>query len=127
MSEKKLVYLATPYAGDVLENIQTAQNACRYAMAQGTVPIAVHLMYPQFLDDGSVEEREAGMQMGIRVLEACDELWLFGDRMSSEMQRELEAAEQLGIPVQRISGQELVSWLEEGPEQSFFGMELRGC
>ena len=83
-------------------------------------------MYLQFLDDNSVEEREAGTRMGIRVL-ACDELWLFGDGMSSGMQRELEAAEQLGIPVQRISGQELVSWLEEGPEQSFFGMELRGC
>lgn len=122
MSEKKLVYIASPYAGDVLENIQTAQNACRYAMAQGVVPIEVHLMYPQFLDDGSVEEREAGMQMGIRVLEACDELWLFGNRMSSGMQRELEAAEQLGIPVQRISGYELASCLEERLEQKFSGM-----
>ena len=84
-------------------------------------------MYLQFLDDNSVEEREAGTRMGIRVLEACDELWLFGDGMSSGMQRELEAAEQLGIPVQRISGQELVSGLEEVPEQSFCGMELRGC
>lgn len=127
MSEKKLVYIASPYVGDVLENIHMAQNACRYVMAQGAVPIAVHLMYPQFLDDGSVEEREAGTRMGIRVLEVCDELWLFGDSISSGMQRELEAAEQLGIPVQRISGQELTSWLETGLEQSFSGMELRGC
>ena len=121
------MFISSPYAGNVEANTAFAKAACLFAVKQGVVPIAVHLMYPQFLDDGSVEEREAGMQMGIRVLEACDELWLFGDRMSSEMQRELEAAEQLGIPVQRISGQELVSWLEEGPEQSFFGMELRGC
>ena len=51
----------------------------------GAVPIAVHLMYPQFLDDGSPEDREAGLQMGIRVLKACDELWLCGDRVSAGM------------------------------------------
>ena len=107
MTERKLVYIASPYAGDVQENILAAQNACRYAMAQGAVPIAVHLMYPQFLDDGSPEDREAGLQMGIRVLKACDELWLCGDRVSAGMQRELYAAVQLGIPVQRISSQEL--------------------
>ena len=106
MTERKLVYIASPYAGDVQENILAAQNACRYAMAQGAVPIAVHLMYPQFLDDGSPEDREAGLQMGIRVLKACDELWLCGNRISAGMQRELDAAARLGIPIRQISSQE---------------------
>ena len=106
MTERKLVYIASPYAGDVQENILAAQNACRYAMAQGAVPIAVHLMYPQFLDDSSPEDREAGLQMGIRVLKACDELWLCGDRISAGMQRELDAAARLGIPIRQISSQE---------------------
>ncbi len=106
MTERKLVYIASPYAGDVQENILAAQNACRYAMAQGAVPIAVHLMYPQFLDDGSPGDREAGLQMGIRVLKACDELWLCGNRISAGMQRELDAAARLGIPIRQISSQE---------------------
>ena len=32
MAEKKLVYIASPYAGDIMENIKTAQEACRYAV-----------------------------------------------------------------------------------------------
>ena len=106
MTESKLIYIVSPYAGDVQENILAAQNACRYAMAQGAVPIAVHLMYPQFLDDGSPGDREAGLQMGIRVLKACDELWLCGNRISAGMQRELDAAARLGIPIRQISSQE---------------------
>lgn len=127
MTERKLVYIASPYAGDVHENILVAQNACRYAMAQGAVPIAVHLMYPQFLDDGSPEDREAGLQMGIRVLKACDELWLCGDRVSAGMQRELDAAVQMGIPIRRINSQELAGCLTMEPGQGFPGMRMGGC
>ena len=127
MTERKLVYIASPYAGDVQENILAAQNACRYAMAQGAVPIAVHLMYPQFLDDGSPEDREAGLQMGIRVLKACDELWLCGDRVSAGMQRELDAAVQIGLPIRRINSQELAGCLAMEPGQGFPGMRMGGC
>lgn len=91
MTENKLVYIASPYAGDVERNTAFAKEACRYAMEQGAVPA----------------EREAGLRMGLRVLEACDELWLCGDRMSAGMQAELEAAERLGIPVRCISEQEI--------------------
>ena len=126
MTESKLIYIVSPYAGDVPENILAAQNACRYAMAQGAVPIAVHLMYPQFLDDGSPEDREAGLQMGIRVLKACDELWLCGDRVSAGMQRELDAAVQIGIPIRRINSQELAGCLAMEPGRGFPGMGMGG-
>ena len=127
MTERKLVYIASPYAGDVQENILAAHNACRYAMAQGAVPIAVHLMYPQILDDSSPGDREAGLQMGIRVLKACDELWLCGGRISAGMQRELDAAVQLGIPVRRISCQELKDCLTTEPEWKIFKMGMDRC
>ena len=96
-------------------------------MAQGAVPIAVHLMYPQFLDDGSPEDREAGLQMGIRVLKACDELWLCGDRISAGMQREMDAAVQIGIPIRRINSQELAGCLAMEPGRGFPGMRMGGC
>lgn len=107
MTEKKLVYIASPYAGDVEGNTAFAKEACRYAMEKDAAPIAVHLLYPQMLDDTVPAEREAGLCMGLRVLEACDELWLCGGRMSAGMQAELAAAERLGIPVRRIPEQEI--------------------
>lgn len=102
MKENKLVYIASPYAGDVEANVAFAKVACRYAMQHGCTPVALHLLYPQMLDDAVPAEREAGIQMGLRVLEACDELWLCGERMSHGMQAELVAAKRLGVPVIRI-------------------------
>lgn len=117
MKENKLVYIASPYAGDVEANVAFAKAACRYAIEQGCTPIAVHLLYPQLLNDTVPEEREAGIRMGLRVLEACDELWLCGEQLSSGMRAELDAATRLGIPVQRIP-----SMLLEASKQPEIGM-----
>ena len=58
MERNKLVYIASPYSGDVERNVAFAKAACRYAMNQGVTPIASHLLYPQMLDDGVPEERK---------------------------------------------------------------------
>lgn len=102
MRENKLVYIASPYAGDVEKNVEFAKAACRYAVAEGHTPIAVHLMYPRFLNDEDPEERSKGLRMGLRVLLSCDELWLCGDHLSIGMQEEKEFAEKLGIPIRMI-------------------------
>ncbi|WP_455617010.1 DUF7768 domain-containing protein [Eisenbergiella sp.] len=103
MDKSKLVYIASPYAGDVEKNVQFARAACRYAMAQGVTPVAPHLLYPQLLDDSVLAERDIGIQMGLRLLVVCDELWLCGSRISQGMREELMVAGQLGIPVRRIT------------------------
>lgn len=35
MEHNKLVYIASPYSGDVERNVAFAKAACRYAMKQG--------------------------------------------------------------------------------------------
>lgn len=116
-----MVYIASPYAGDVENNIAYAKAACRYAMEQGCTPVAVHLLYPQFLNDLIPEERELGIQMGLRVLKACDELWLCGEFISAGMQTEYQAAKELGIPVRRVTGNEI------SQETGCPVMEIRQC
>lgn len=107
MSGNKLVYIASPYAGDVRKNAEFAKVACHYAMEQNCTLVAVHLLYPQFLDDHDPTQREAGLRMGHRVLEACNELWLCGSRISTGMAMELQKAKQLGIPVREISAEQI--------------------
>ena len=107
MSREKLIYIASPFAGDTEANIAFAKKACRYAIHQGHTPIAVHLLYPQMLDDNNPEEREAGLQLGHRILEVCDELWCCGSRISSGMAREITEAQRLGIPIRQIGEQEI--------------------
>ena len=127
MTEGRLVYIASPYAGDVERNVAFAKEACRYAAAQGYTPVAVHLLYPQFLDDGVPQEREAGLKMGRRVLAACDEFWLCGEKLSAGMRAEKAEAEKLGIPIQRVPSSSILPASDQGEqekhEEEISGME----
>ncbi|WP_101908607.1 DUF4406 domain-containing protein [Marasmitruncus massiliensis] len=107
MSENKLVYICSPYAGDIERNVEFAKTACRYAMRQNCTPVAVHLLYPQLLDDSEPVQRQAGIRMGLRVLEAVDELWCCGDQISAGMCAEIAAAKRLEIPVKEIPESEI--------------------
>lgn len=104
-----VVYIASPLSGDVEQNLQFARQACRYAISEGVVPFAPHLLYTQMLDDSDPEERQLGIDMGNRMLKLCDELWLCGDRISPGMAGEKELAERLGIPVRSVSTEEIQS------------------
>ena len=113
----RLVYIASAYAGDVEGNVAFAKAACRYAAAQGCTPVAVHLMYPRFLDDRVPKEREEGLKVGRRVLAACEEIWLCGERMSAGMKAEEAEAKRLGIPIRVVPSSAVRSVMEPGETQ----------
>ena len=102
----KLIYVASPYAGDIEQNTEFAKRACRNVMNEGHAFFAPHLLYPQLLDDSNPQERQAGLDMGLAMLPRCDELWCYGDRSSHGIHLEIEEAVRLGIPVRRVTEQE---------------------
>jgi len=95
----KVVYICSPFSGDVIQNTENARRYCKYAVSQGVLPIAPHLLFPQFLDDNCPVEREKGLVFGLVLLKKADELWVFGTRTSEGMRREIEKANTEGIPV----------------------------
>lgn len=103
----KLVYICSPFAGDIENNLRFARAACHYAADHGCTPLAVHLLYPQILNDADPVEREVGIQMGLRVLASCDELWICGERISQGMSSEIAEARRLGIPIRNISTEQI--------------------
>ena len=103
----KLVYICSPYAGDIESNTRFAKAACRYAAEHGFSPVAVHLLYPQILDDSIPAQREIGILMGLRVLASCDELRICGSRISHGMSCEIAEAKRLGIPIRRITEEQI--------------------
>lgn len=102
----KLIYVASPYSGDIEKNTEFAKQACRHVMKKGHAFFAPHLLYPQLLNDAEPTERQAGLDMGLAMLPRCDELWCYGDRISSGMQLEIEEAQRIGIPIRRVTEQE---------------------
>ena len=109
----KLVYICTPFSGDIEGNTKKAQEYCREAVKENCTPIAPHLLYPQILDDSNPAEREKGIRMGLNILEVCDEVWVFGQELTAGMSREVELAGQKKIPVINRAVQ------EQGMEMTF--------
>ena len=93
-----LVYICSPYAGDIERNVQNARRYCAFALTQRALPVAPHLLFPQFMDGGRLpgeeteETRELALHMGLILLCHCREVWYFGDTVSEGMKKELSRA-----------------------------------
>ena len=89
---RPIVYICSPYAGDVEANVEAARKYCRFAVEKGRIPIAPHLLFPQFLNDANPRERQLGLFFGNAVMSKCSEVWVFGSRISSGMEAEIKRA-----------------------------------
>ena len=99
----KLVFICSPFRGDVETNLARVKRYCYFAHTQGAAPIAPHLHNPQFLDDNIPQERQAGIAIGLEYLRRAEELWCFGDQLTEGMELELQAAQRLKLPIQYYS------------------------
>lgn len=100
---RKLVYVCSPYRGDVDKNTQYAKDCMQFVIKSGAIPIAPHLLYTQVLDDNLESDRELGMGLALGLLEKVDELWVFGKVITQGMSQEILKARYLEIPVVKIS------------------------
>ena len=89
---RPIVYICSPYAGDIDNNIVAAQHYCRYAVDNGYIPIAPHLLFPQFLNDNDPKERQLGLFFGNALMSKCSEVWVFGNNISAGMKAEIKRA-----------------------------------
>lgn len=90
---RPLVYICSPYSGNVEFNILNTRVYCKYAVDKKYIPIAPHLLFPQFMNDEDQEERELAMFMNMVLLSKCEELWVFGNIISKGMGQEIARAE----------------------------------
>lgn len=91
----KIIFVSSPFSGNVERNIIKARDYCRYVVDQNHIPLAPHLLFPQFMDDSNLEERSKAIGFGLALLKLCDEVWIFGDTISSGMEEEIEFAKQI--------------------------------
>mgnify|MGYP002643585968 FL=1 len=91
---RRKIYVASRYAGDVDANVAAAVTYCRHVIDEGYMPVASHLLYPQILNDNNPEERELGLLFGLSLLAVCDEVWVFGT-VSPGVAQEIEEAKRL--------------------------------
>jgi len=98
-----LIYICSPYRGDVAHNTRMARKYSRFAFINGYNAVAPHLLYTQFLDDNNEFERDMGIRMGKTLLSKCKEVWVFGDYISEGMKKELACAKGMNKPIRYFS------------------------
>lgn len=89
---RPIVYICSPYAGDIEVNAENARRYCRMAVNCGYIPIAPHLLFPQFMNDDIPRERELAMFFGNVLMSKCAEVWVCGDIISPGMEEEIQRA-----------------------------------
>lgn len=113
----KFLYVCSPYRGDIARNVRLARGLCREVALLGHLPFAPHLVFPQFLDDNTRDERVRGIEFNAHLLEMkrldergsviplFDALWVYDARgVSAGMSHEIDLAAALEIPVVRMPG-----------------------
>lgn len=99
------VYICGPYSGDVEANVKLAREFSAYALGFDVMPIAPHLLFPQFMDDKVPSEREKAMNFNRQIFDGCSELWvLLGESgISRGMEVEIGWAEREGKAIRYFS------------------------
>ena len=101
-------YICSPYRGDVTENQRKACEYCQDATARGYVPIAPHLLFPQFLDDNKPADRVKALEMCRDIIKVCDIMFVYGDHISEGMAHDIQCAIEVGKPVTIATIKEVV-------------------
>lgn len=104
-SSKPIVYICSPYSGDVDRNIEKACRYSRLAVDEGYVPITPHLWMPLFISEET--ERETAISLGLRLIDVCSELWVCGDVISNGMRREMAYAAETGTIIKHLKEEDL--------------------
>jgi dienelactone hydrolase len=102
---RPMVYVCSPYSGDIEGNTERARRYSRYAVDQGMIPIAPHLLLPQYMTE---DERDLALFMDIAILSKCAELWVFGDRITEGMEKEISYARSKGMKARYIAEEKLI-------------------
>ena len=98
-----IAYICSPYAGNVDRNTERTRSFCRIALESGRIPLAPHLLFPQFMNDSDPDERRLALFMDVVLLGKCRELWVLGDEVTDGMLTEIENAHKRGIPIRWFS------------------------
>ena len=95
----KLVYICAPLRGDVANNVEFARQKAQEVFAEGNIPICPHLLFPPVADSADPAQDEKARAMGLRLLESCQQMNVYGPVWTDGMWQEIYKAGELGIPV----------------------------
>ena len=92
----KLVYICAPRQGDMAKNIEFAQQKAAEVFQDGGIPLCPLLMFAAPEDP---TQSQTVQELGLRLIESCDEVHVYGPEWTEGMWTEIRHAMDLGIEV----------------------------
>ncbi len=124
---KPIIFVASPFAGlgvtveairaDQDRNVEFARRVCR-EIAERTcaLPIAPHLLFPQFLNDQKPEERALGIAYGKTIMHSARYAAFFVPSWRNEMSFGMKYEKQTAIDLGVVWG---VGYDHEGQDRDY--------
>ena len=95
----KLVYICAPLRGNVEKNIEFARQKAQEVFQAGDIPVCPHLMFPPIADPENPAQDQTAREMGLRLVESCQEVHVYGPEWTDGMWAEIHHAMDRKIPV----------------------------
>lgn len=95
----QMVYICAPLRGDVENNIEFARQKAQEVFRAGGIPVCPHLMFPPIADPEHPAQDQAAREMGLRLVESCQQVHVYGSTITEGMRAEIQHAQEQGIPV----------------------------
>ena len=97
----KRVFICFPLGNDVENLIIQIKRYVLYALKCGMAPVVPHF-YIWVFHHKEPDEWENAKQAGKSLLWVCDEIWVFGEQMTREMEQEICISKNLNLPIKYI-------------------------
>ena len=95
----KRVYICAPYDGENTRSREKIWGYCLFARERTYAPIAPFLYYPQFMPKIYEKEMQLMRSLALRDLLTCEEIWVFGNKVTPEMENEISCASSHGLNI----------------------------
>ena len=98
---RKPVFICSPWSGDWRKHTAYARRCMKDSLGRGEAPLAMHLLYPQVLNDLIPSHREMAINSGCAWLAGAKILAVYLDLgMSPGMKEEVDLARDLGVGIE---------------------------
>ena len=95
----KRVYICAPYDGENTRSREKIWGYCLFARERTYAPSAPFLYYPQFMPEIYEKEMQLMRSLALRDLLTCEEIWVFGNKVTPEMENEISCASSHGLNI----------------------------
>jgi len=100
MPKAKMVFIAHPMSGDVEGNTQKVVDICRKIHTAKLIPVFPSFTWRKYLGYTAKDnELATGVNEAYFRSGFIDELWLYGDRLTEGMKKEVRLAIECGIRI----------------------------